>query len=78
MDDNKAVVADTKAASSFSLTEFVRTTRRELAKVTWPSRRETVMTTTLIIVMALVTGVFFFAVDSGIGFVISRILGMKE
>jgi preprotein translocase subunit SecE len=61
-----------------SLTDFFRETRIEIAKVTWPSRQETVMTTIMIIVMALVTGVFFFAVDSALGFVVSRFLGMNS
>jgi len=57
--------------------EFLRETRREIAKVTWPARRETIMTTAIIILMALAAGIFFFGVDSLLGFVITRILGMK-
>lgn len=57
--------------------EFVRETKREVAKVTWPTRRETMMTTIMIILMALAAAVFFFAVDSFMGYAISHILGMK-
>ena len=56
--------------------EFFRETQREVAKVTWPTRKETMVTTVMIVVMALVAGVFFFAVDYALGFAISRILGM--
>jgi preprotein translocase subunit SecE len=57
--------------------ELLRETRRVISKVTWPTRRETVMTTVMIILMALAAGVFFFGVDSFMGFAIGRILGMK-
>lgn len=61
-----------------NLVEFFRETKREIAKVTWPTRRETGMTTVLIVVMALVCGLFFFVVDAGLGYGISFILGMRS
>ena len=61
-----------------NLVEFFRETRREIAKVTWPTRRETVMTTVMIVAMALLAGIFFFIADSVLGFVISRIIGMRS
>lgn len=61
-----------------NLVEFFRETRREIAKVTWPTRKETVMTTVMIVVMALLAGIFFFIADSALGYVISRILGMRS
>ena len=64
--------------SKTSVADFIRETRQEINKVTWPTRRETLMTTTMIVVMALVAGVFFLAVDSGLGFIVSRFLGMQS
>ncbi|MDD2325783.1 MAG: preprotein translocase subunit SecE [Alphaproteobacteria bacterium] len=61
-----------------NIVEFFRETRREVAKVTWPTRKETVLTTVMIVVMAVVAGLFFFLVDGMLGFVISRILGMTS
>ena len=61
-----------------TLKDFVRETRREIAKVTWPTRKEIVLTTSLIVVLALVAGVFFLAVDTALGHVVSRILGMNS
>ncbi len=61
-----------------SIMEFARETRREISKVTWPTRKETAVTTALIVLMALIASVFFFGVDSLLGFVISRILGMSS
>ncbi|MDD5586636.1 MAG: preprotein translocase subunit SecE [Alphaproteobacteria bacterium] len=56
--------------------EFFRETKREVMKVTWPARRETIMTTVMILVMALAAGVFFLGVDSFLGYAVSRILSM--
>ena len=49
--------------------QFVREVRAEVAKVTWPSRRETLVTTGLVFAMAAAAAVFFFVVDqlSGLG-----------
>jgi len=60
------------------LGDFIRETRREIAKVTWPTRKEITMTTTLIVVFAIVAGVFFLAVDTGLGWIVSHILGMNS
>lgn len=67
-----------KGQNMANLVEFFRETKREIAKVTWPSRRETVMTTVMIVGMALAAGVFFFFADSILSFVISSILGMRS
>ena len=63
--------------SKGAIGSFVRETRREIAKVTWPTRKEIVVTTLLIAVFAAVTGVFFLIVDTGLGFAVSRLLGMN-
>ncbi len=49
--------------------QFVREVRAEVAKVTWPSRKETLVTTGLVFAMAAAAAVFFFVVDqlSGLG-----------
>lgn len=49
--------------------QFVREVRAEVAKVTWPTRKETLVTTGLVFAMAAVAAVFFFVVDqlSGLG-----------
>ena len=61
-----------------SVMDFVRETRNEISKVSWPTRKETVTTTIAIVIMALVAGVFFLGVDTALGYVISRILGMNS
>jgi len=70
--------ANEKTEGGFHPLEFVRETQNEIKKVSWPTRRETLLTTVMIIAMALLAGLFFLAVDSGLGFVIGRILGMSS
>jgi preprotein translocase subunit SecE len=43
--------------------EFARQVRQEVAKVTWPSRRETAITTAMVFVMVFVAAIFFFVAD---------------
>ncbi len=47
---------------------FVREVRAEGARVTWPGRRETLVTTGLVLVMSTLTALFFLACDQIIGF----------
>jgi len=42
---------------------FVRQVRQEMAKVTWPSRRETMVSVVLVFVFAIVMGIYFLVVD---------------
>ena len=43
--------------------QFVRDVRTEVAKVTWPSRKETLITTGLVLAMSGLAAVFFLVVD---------------
>ncbi|MDX9689301.1 MAG: preprotein translocase subunit SecE [Proteobacteria bacterium] len=61
-----------------SLIKFIQETRGEVKKVTWPTQKETTMTTALVVGMALLAGVFFFIVDNMLGYIISSILGMRS
>jgi preprotein translocase subunit SecE len=60
---------------AFEAAKFVREVRSEVAKVTWPTRKETLVTTGLVLAMAAVTAVFFFAVDQVIGFGVRALFG---
>lgn len=42
---------------------FINETRAEVAKVVWPTRREVVLTTIMVFIMATVTAIFFSLVD---------------
>ncbi len=43
--------------------EFLRQVRQEVRRVTWPSRRETMVTTAMVFLMVIVAALFFFVVD---------------
>ena len=56
--------------------KFLQEVREETEKVTWPSRRETAITTAMVFVMVFVTSVFFFFVDLVARNVITLVLGI--
>jgi preprotein translocase subunit SecE len=55
---------------------FLQQVRQEVSKVTWPSRRETVVTTIMVFIMVLICAVFFFVVDQAVNFVVRFLLGL--
>jgi preprotein translocase subunit SecE len=52
---------------AFQPVKFLREVRTEMARVTWPSRKETLVTTGLVFAMATIAAIFFFVVDQVIG-----------
>lgn len=44
--------------------QFLQQVRAEVAKVVWPTRRETMLTTIMVLIMAALTAAFFFLIDS--------------
>jgi preprotein translocase subunit SecE len=44
--------------------QFMQEVRREASKITWPSWKETYLTTIMVFIMVALTMVFFFGVDS--------------
>jgi len=49
--------------AKISPAEFARQTRQEISKVTWPSRKETAVTTAMVFVMVFISAAFFFVAD---------------
>ena len=47
----------------FEPVKFFREVRAEARKITWPSRRETWITTVMVMIMVITAGVFFLVVD---------------
>ena len=43
--------------------KFIQEVRAEVSKVVWPTRREVIMTTIMVFIMATLTAIFFFLVD---------------
>ena len=55
--------------------EFIQQVRQEVAKVTWPSRKETMITTGMVFLMVVLIALFFFFVDQILSFGVRIILG---
>lgn len=56
---------------------FIQQVRNEVSKVTWPSRRETMITTGMVLVMAFLAAIFFFLADQVLSWGVSLILGLR-
>ena len=54
--------------------EFLQQVRQEATKVTWPTRRETMITTTMVMIMVAMSSVFFLVADAGLKWVVERLL----
>jgi preprotein translocase subunit SecE len=55
---------------------FVQQVRDEVAKVTWPTRNETGVTTLMVVAMAFLAALFFLAADQLMGWGVSLVLGL--
>jgi preprotein translocase subunit SecE len=55
--------------------QFVRQVRQEVGKVTWPSRKETGITTVMVFVMVFLAAIFFLLVDQVFSWGVKLILG---
>ena len=58
--------------------EFIRQVRAKTAKVVWPSRRETVATAIMVVIMTVTLGVFFFGVDQVFSRIVQALLSLLE
>lgn len=54
--------------------DFVSQVRRELQRVTWPTQRETVGMTVVVVLMVICSMIYFFVSDSIVCFVLEKIL----
>jgi preprotein translocase subunit SecE len=52
---------------------FLHEVRVEMRQVTWPTRHDVITTTFVVIVAVAFFGVFFFCVDSTVGYVLQRV-----
>ena len=57
---------------------FLQQVRTEVGKVVWPTRREVLMTTIMVFIMAGLTSVFFFLVDTIVQYGQTSILGTSD
>lgn len=56
--------------------QFVQEVRQEVAKVTWPTRKETMISTGMVFFMVILAAIFFFFVDQILAFGVKLIFGL--
>lgn len=62
-------------ANKTSPAQFIAQTRAEVAKIIWPTRREVLLTTIMVFIMAALTATFFSLIDMAIRFGLRLIVG---
>jgi preprotein translocase subunit SecE len=56
--------------------KFLKEVRQEISKVTWPTRKETILTTAMVFVMVFILSLFFLGVDQILSYGVRLILGL--
>jgi|TARA_B100001750_G_C15233178_1_gene459169 preprotein translocase subunit SecE len=57
--------------------KFLREVRQETQKVTWPTRKETIVTTVMVFIMVFLLSLFFLGVDQVLSFLVKLVLGLS-
>ena len=55
---------------------FLQQVRTEVSKVTWPTRKETIITTIMVIILSIAAALFFLGVDWVLRTLVQFVLGM--
>lgn len=58
--------------------EFIQEVRAEIAKVTWPTQKETVVTTIMVLILVAMSMVFFFAADQILNQLVQLLIGAGQ
>jgi preprotein translocase subunit SecE len=61
-----------------NIAEFVQQVRQEAARVTWPTRKETTVTTAMVFVMVFIAAAFFFVVDQMLSYGVRVLFGLGQ
>jgi preprotein translocase subunit SecE len=56
--------------------KFLREVRTESAKIVWPTRRETLMTGLMVVIMTSLLALFFFGIDALFSAIVKFLLGL--
>jgi preprotein translocase subunit SecE len=54
--------------------EFLQEVRQEARKITWPSRKETMITTVMVLIMVVLASIFFLIVDIVLNWGVEKML----
>jgi preprotein translocase subunit SecE len=58
--------------------EFAQQVRQEVSRVTWPTRKETMVTTAMVFLMVFVAAAFFFMVDQVMSYAVRLVFGLSH
>jgi preprotein translocase subunit SecE len=56
--------------------KFIQEVRREGGKVTWPSSRETLTGSIMVVIMAAIAAIFFLIIDQIFSFGLDKLIGL--
>ena len=70
------LVLKVEAVAKVNPGEFLRQVRAETAKVVWPTKRETMTTALMVVIMTTLLGIFFFGVDSAFAALVRSLLSL--
>ncbi len=62
--------------AKFNPLAFLEEVRQETAKVTWPTRKEVVITTIMVLIMVTLASIFFLLADQVLGWIVSTVLSI--
>ena len=61
-----------------NVAEFIQQVRQEMSRVTWPTRKETTVTTAMVFVMVFIAAAFFFIVDQVLSYGVRVLFGLGQ
>jgi preprotein translocase subunit SecE len=61
-----------------SIAEFSHQVRQEASRVTWPTRKETMVTTAMVFLMVFIAAAFFFVVDQLLSYGVRLVFGLGQ
>jgi preprotein translocase subunit SecE len=64
--------------ATYNPLQFIQEVRQEVSKVTWPSRKEVMITTIAVVVMVTVASIFFMLADQVMAFLVRSILTLTS
>ena len=76
MSDNASKDVTTTPVRRTNPLQFFQEVRRETSKVTWPTWKETWLTTVMVFIMVVLIMIFFFIVDNILSFGVRWLLGI--
>lgn len=58
--------------------QFLRQVKQEVKKVTWPTKKEVIRTSIMVLIIVAIASTFFFFVDQILGWVVKLVLGLGD